>query len=65
MSELKYDCTLAVSKGTVAPEGWLHMDVVEKEKLEWTSEAPVDTATSQRVCVLGGEGEEGDKPLCC
>ena len=46
-------CTfwVAVSKGTVAPEGWLHMDLVENEKLEWTRETPQGTNTSQKVCV--------------
>ena len=42
-------CVCAVSEGTVAPEGWLHMDVVEKEKLEWTCEVPMDTSAFQKV----------------
>lgn len=33
--------------GTVAPDGWLHMDVVEKEKMEWTTDIfPENTASS-------------------
>lgn len=33
--------------GTVAPHGWLHMDVVEKEKMEWMTDVlPENTASS-------------------
>ena len=48
-------CVCVVNEGTVAPKGWLHMDVVEKEKLEWTCEVPaVDSSAFQKV----NEGEE-------